>query len=88
MGTEEQTVSEFEGEFLAKENALRAAYEHDGKDQGRHIPCMDDMQKLFITKLSSEVKLEAHKMLSERRADHIMVKRLFLSFSVAMAAER
>ena len=34
---------------------------------------MDDMQKLFIAKLSADVKSEAHAMLSERRAD-FMVK--------------
>ena len=67
-----QTVSEFEGEFLAKENALRSACEHDGKDQGRPIPSMDDMQKLSIANLSTEVKSEAHVMLSERRADFMV----------------
>ena len=65
-------MSEFEGEFLAKENALRSACEHDGKDQGRRIPCMDDMQKIFIAKLSPDVKSEAHVMLSERRADFMV----------------
>ena len=67
-----QTVSEFEGEFLNKESILRAACEHDGKDQNRHIPCQDDMQKLFISKISSAVKVEAHAMLTERRADYMM----------------
>ena len=67
-----QTVSEFEGEFLNKESILRAACEHDGKDQSRHIPCPDDMQRLFISKISSAVKVEAHVMLTERRADYMM----------------
>ena len=66
-----QTVAEFEGEFLNKESILRAACEHDGKDQNRHIPCPDDMQRLFISKISSAVKTEAHVMLTERRADYM-----------------
>ena len=66
-----QTVSDFEGEFLNKESILRAACEHDVKDQNRHIPCPDDMQKLFISKISSAVKIEAHVMLTERRADSL-----------------
>ena len=67
-----QTVSEFEGEFLHKESILQAACEHDGKEPNRHIPCPDDMQKLFISKISSAVKIEAHVMLTERRADYMM----------------
>ena len=34
-----QTVAEFESEFLNKESILRAACEHDGKDQNRRITC-------------------------------------------------
>ena len=43
-----QSVSEFEGEFLSKESSLRSACEHDGKDQARHMPCPEDRQQLFI----------------------------------------
>ena len=67
-----QSVSKFEGEFLSKESALRFACEHDGKDQSRHMPCPEDRQQLFISKILSDVKAEAHVMLSERRAEFTM----------------
>ena len=52
---------------------MQTQWKRPGTTMSYPMPtCPDDMQKLFIVKLSSEVKGEAHMMLSERRADFMV----------------
>ena len=73
---EHQTVAEFEGEFIDKTDILRAACEYDGKEQATSMPCADEIQRLFISKISATVKQGAHSMLANRTADILMQESL------------
>ena len=73
---ENQSVAEFEGEFIDKTDILRAACEYDGKEQATSMPCADEIQRLFISKISAAVKQGAHTMLANRTADILMQESL------------
>ena len=69
-------MAEFEGEFIDKTDILRAACEYDGKEHATSMPCANEIQRLFIAKISATVKQGAHTMLANRTADILMQESL------------
>ena len=69
-------MAEFEGEFIDKTDILKAACEYDGKEHATSMPCADEIQRLFISKISATVTQGAHTMLANRTADILMQESL------------